>query len=715
MRIKNGDTNDTQMKKALLFALSLFFSPLVWSGQGGPDTYGYTWIDSNEPGGPTYGWVDIANPSSGIQIFGLGDDNVVGPFQIANNQEFHFYWYDVDRFWIGSNGYIAFNQVNIASPFPSIPTSGGPNDFIAGMMSDLKFDGAGNTAECWIGRSSDSTIISYINVPFWDVIPQGYSGSNTFQIILDGSDSSIYINVQQQTGTGFQVQGVIGIENLSGAIGLEHSFNQFPPANYSIRFEYPDVVTYQVTDGRVNWNGKEGNRGIFIPAGSPAMTLTTNVENSGNQPLSSFTATGKMISMQGSVLLTTSLSAPALNPGDDTTLAYPDTWSPGTAGIYTHQTAISGIAGDLVSANNSIDREIVAVDTTQTIITLDYTDGVSNTSLAWNGGNGGIAMYFVPPTHPAKITEMGFYHVSNLNASGFAAMLYRDDSPGGAPGTLLDSIYVTAANIQMNAYTTVPLSNPVTIPDSGVYVLWLMDGNDLRIGSTTNGPISRRSYEVLNGIWAAYRQFDNEDFLISITYEPEYIEDIGASSIYGPSGTVNSQELVRVYLRNFGQTVVNQFDVHYQLAQGPVITETYNGPGIAPNDSILFTFQTLMSLSPGSGDLCIWTSSTAIADANSGNDTTCTPIMIPSLVPEINETRFALYPNPATDHVIVDAREAIRPLGLEIYDAQGQIAGRYALPQGRKTPIPIASLAAGCYAYVLTNEHHRSVGTLVVQ
>ena len=110
VRIKNGDTNDTQMKKALLFALSLFFSPLVWSGQGGPDTYGYTWIDSNEPGGPTYGWVDIANPSSGIQIFGLGDDNVVGPFQIANNQEFHFYWYDVDRFWIGSNGYIAFKS-----------------------------------------------------------------------------------------------------------------------------------------------------------------------------------------------------------------------------------------------------------------------------------------------------------------------------------------------------------------------------------------------------------------------------------------------------------------------------------------------------------------------------------------------------------------------------------------------------------------------------
>ena len=187
------------MKKALLF-LSFCTAYLAFAGQGGPDAYGYTWIDSQEPGGPAYNWVDIANPSDGIQVFGLGDDNVVGPFFIANNHSFHYYWYDVNQFWIGSNGYIAFNQVNIASPFPSIPASGGPNDFIAGMMSDLKFDGAGNTAECWIGRSSDSTIISFIDVPFWDLTPQGYSGSNTFQIILDNSDSSIYINVQQQMG-----------------------------------------------------------------------------------------------------------------------------------------------------------------------------------------------------------------------------------------------------------------------------------------------------------------------------------------------------------------------------------------------------------------------------------------------------------------------------------------------------------------------------------
>lgn len=702
------------MKKALLF-FSLFIYTFAQSGQGGPDAYGYTWIDSNEPGGPTYGWIDIANPSSGIQVFGLGDDNVVGPFNMANNQPFHFYWYDVTQFWIGSNGYIAFNNVNIASPFPSIPASGGPNDFIAAMMSDLKFDGAGNPAECWIGRFTDSTIISYINVPFWDLTPAGYSGSNTFQIILDDSDSSIYINVQQQTGTGFQVQGVIGIENTTGGVGLEHSFNQFPSPLYSIKFEYPDVVTYQATDGRVNWNDNSKNKGVFVGANGAPIDLVTNVGNSGNQPLSPFTATGKIISSLGSTILTTSTSVPALSPGQDTTLTYPNSWSPGSPGTYVQQTTISGIAGDLVSSNNTLDREVVVIDTTQSSITLDYTNGVSNGSLSWNGGNGGVAMYFLPPTHPAKITQMAFYHVSNTGASSFSAMLYRDDGPNGSHGTLLDSVYVPAASILLNAYTTVPLTTPITIADSGVYVLWRMDGANLNIGSTNTGPTSRHAYEVLDGVWAAYRAFDTEDFLISLTYEPVYVEDIGASSIDNPTGNVTSPQLVRVYLRNYGQTPVNQFDVHYQLANGPVVTEAYNGSGIPANDSILFTFQTLMSLAPGSGDLCIWTSSSAIADANSGNDTTCTAITTPSSSLEEQKAPFTLYPNPARDVINIDAHEAIEPLGLEIYNAQGQIVGHYAVPQGQITKIRVDRLAAGCYTYVLTDQHQRTTGVLLIQ
>lgn len=703
------------MKKLLLLLTTLFIAFLsVQAGQGGPDAYGYTWIDSQEPGGPVYNWLDIANPVDGIQVLGLGDDNVVGPFQVSNGT-FQYYWYNVDRFWIGSNGYIAFNQVNIASPFPAIPTSGGPNDFIAGIMADLKFDGVGNNAECWISKMNDTTVISYINVPFWDLTPAQYSGLNSFQIILDNSDSSIYVNVQQQTGIGFQLQCSLGIENLSGAVGLQHSFNAFPPINYTIKYEYPSMVTYQVTDGKVNWNDQEDNKGVFVPAGGSALDLQTNIGNSGNQQIPSFTATGTIINNLGSNVLTTTATVPPLSPGADTTLMYPSTWTPGSQGHYTFRTTISGVPGDLVPTNNSIDREIVAVDTNQTAIVLDYTDGISTGSLSWNGGNGGVAMYFAPPTYPAEIVSASFYHTTNLNNSSFAAMLYRDDGPNGTRGTLLDSVYVPAASIILNGYTNVTFNTPALIPDSGVYVLWRMDGDGLNIGTTTNGPISRHAYEVLDGTWAAYRQFDTEDFIISLTYEPQFVEDIGASSIISPLGSITSPSLVSVYLRNFGQTIVNQFDINYQLSGGPIVTETYNGSGIAPNDSIQYTFQNLMSLAPGSGDLCIWTSSSAIADANSGNDTTCTAITIPISLTEEEDVQVQLYPNPASDRITVNGTNAKETFEMELYDVQGKKVGHYYLPPGVNTTVDVSSLPAGSYFYRLHGGTKDTMGTIVIR
>ena len=97
---------------------TLFFSVLVsvsaFAGQGGPDTWGYTWKDSNEPGGPVYSWIDIVS-EGGTEVKLLADDNSRGPFPM--NFDFTYYWYDVNQFWVGSNGYLLFQNGNIASPF----------------------------------------------------------------------------------------------------------------------------------------------------------------------------------------------------------------------------------------------------------------------------------------------------------------------------------------------------------------------------------------------------------------------------------------------------------------------------------------------------------------------------------------------------------------------------------------------------------------------
>ena len=220
------------MKKLLLILLCL---PLFMFSQtsGGPDGYGYTWVDSNNPNGPVYNWIDIESTNN--LVSGLGDDNIIGSFPI---EDFYYYWYPVASLSIGSNGFISFsNPQNIASPFPIIPTASGANDFIAPLLSDLTFTGTNNPGRCYIeNHNIDSTIISYVDVPFWQQANPQYTGSNTFQIILCHIDSTIVFQYKSMSGITNGNDITIGIESVAGSIGLQHSQDTYPSSLYSIKF-----------------------------------------------------------------------------------------------------------------------------------------------------------------------------------------------------------------------------------------------------------------------------------------------------------------------------------------------------------------------------------------------------------------------------------------------------------------------------------------------
>ena len=138
---------------------------------GGPDVYGNIWRDSNDPNGPSFNWIDISTSPNTVEIAGLADDNIVGPYFLPS--PFQFYWYTVDRFWIGSNGYLIFQNASFAHPFPIIPTPDPTkNNFLGPMMTDLNFDktgpATGNPASCyyWTSTAQDSVIVTWDSVPF---------------------------------------------------------------------------------------------------------------------------------------------------------------------------------------------------------------------------------------------------------------------------------------------------------------------------------------------------------------------------------------------------------------------------------------------------------------------------------------------------------------------------------------------------------------------
>ncbi|MEO8733874.1 MAG: hypothetical protein ABI373_06050, partial [Flavobacteriales bacterium] len=220
------------MNRLSSLVLAVLLPFMLLAGSGGPDQYGYIWKDSADPNGPVYSWIDIT--TDGTLVTGLGDDNVVGPLVMTGNMP--YYWYTVKNVWIGSNGYVAFNAGNIAASFPTLPSLGGTDNFMAAYMADFTFGGVGNPGQCYTYDTPQQLVISWIDVPFFSASSPGYTGSNTFQLIMDKGDSTITMQYQSCTGLNGSNGPVVGIESVTGDIGLARSQSLAPSANYAVRF-----------------------------------------------------------------------------------------------------------------------------------------------------------------------------------------------------------------------------------------------------------------------------------------------------------------------------------------------------------------------------------------------------------------------------------------------------------------------------------------------
>ena len=694
----------------LLSVPSLLASSLLIAASGGPDTYGYTWKDSNEPGGPVYNWIDIT--TTGVLVTGLADDNVVGPYVMTTNMP--FYWYDTKKVWIGSNGYLAFNGVNIASPFPLIPTAGGANDYVAGLMADLTFMGAGNTAQCYLKDDVNSTIVSYINVPFWTSAAPGYTGSNTFQFILDKSDSTITIQFQQQTGLTQNNDIGIGIESITGDIGLQHSADTYPPVNYAIRYYNPAVPLLTVIDASLEWNSFEGNQGVTLATNAAPFVMTVNVRNTGNAIVTNFDVTGSVRNTGGTVLATDVQSVGSIIPANDTVITYANTWQPTTPGTYRMEGQISGIANELIASNNLRIQELSVYDPTAPVLNIDWAGATDDgAGLGWDGGDGGVGTYISFPSYPAYISATTVRISSNTGPSGFTMKVFDDDGPNGAPGTLLDSVFVAGAQGGPGDHVY-PLSSPITLLSGGVYVQWYMQGPNVNIARDIVPPFSLHSYEVLANVWAEYRDRSIADFHLGVQVTVPPVLDAGCSAFFGLIDGLNvgGPTVVRTWVRNYGNQPINGFPVSYQFASEPVVTQNFGGPPIAPGDSSLFNFsQQFIPSVNGPATLCAWASYPGDSDAL--NDTNCVSINITVGIREADRELLSVHPVPANDVLVI---RGITERGLiRILDATGREVHRTTVtPSGGQVTMNVHDLPTGQYHLLLITEEHFHSARFVV-
>jgi subtilisin family serine protease len=178
---------------------------------GGPDAFGYVWVDSNEPGGPTYDWVDISGVGT---IMPTADDGTFGPYDLGF--DFPYYGNVYSQVSICTNGFITFEATSSA-PYSNgaMPNSGSPDLMVAPFWDDLNPSQGGN-----IYYYHDAANARF--VVQWDNVPHYFNtGSYTFQVLL--YESGVIVFQYDSFTDGSSV--TVGIENAGATDGLGILYN----------------------------------------------------------------------------------------------------------------------------------------------------------------------------------------------------------------------------------------------------------------------------------------------------------------------------------------------------------------------------------------------------------------------------------------------------------------------------------------------------------
>ncbi|KPJ52000.1 hypothetical protein AMJ39_08860, partial [candidate division TA06 bacterium DG_24] len=454
-------------------------------------------------------------------VAGLDDDNVVGPFPIGF--DFPYYWYDVNEFYVGSNGYISFSDDALeAHPFDPYPNPMRPNDVLAPLADDLLFgpDAWDSTACRYaVNPAADTCVIEYRNVPFWQVPP---FGNNTFQIILSKPDSTIRYQYYQQDPAVGSGSRAVGWEDQVGNWGYTYFPGVGNEIHAGLAIAIYDTATVEPPFDDVAVQAvMSANSGGFFTIAGEVLDIWADIANTGNQIESTFDVRMTVRDIGGMPVLQNTQTIVLLNPGEVTTVTFTP-WTPTIDGQYTI-TVENLLSGDMNPNNDEIAVECHVV-TLPAI--FDYTDGTFEDQKVWAGPEGGFANYFVPPRDSVRIAR---YEV-NISSGTACQDCYRlyvldDNGPGGLPGDTLAGDTLDYGGIP--GWQGADIFPKVEITDgSGFYVVWIhVPAANPWMGTDLTAPLSFQTWEY-TGAFAPSRWRYVEDCGIRCVVEPWSVPDV---------------------------------------------------------------------------------------------------------------------------------------------------------------------------------------------
>ncbi len=220
--------------------------PVEILASGGPDTFGYTWVDSDDPAGPSYDWVDISAVGTPVPFSPYTDDGTVGPLPIGFN--FPFYGNTFSEMYVCSNGFMSFtNGVLRTYTNQPLPNSGSsvPENMLAPLWDDMVYDeGDGNSAFYY---NDGSRFILQMYVRRIAAFTPPYY---LFQVILYPNGTIVY----QYHTLGTNVTScTIGIQNGDKTDGLTVVHNgAYLHETLAIRIAPPTMMTIDIKPGSID-------------------------------------------------------------------------------------------------------------------------------------------------------------------------------------------------------------------------------------------------------------------------------------------------------------------------------------------------------------------------------------------------------------------------------------------------------------------------------
>ena len=189
---------------ALLSALATLPHP-ARGDSGGPDQYGYTWVDSTFPNpGVAFSWID--GVAGGTDLLLTDDGCGTGP--VSFGFQFRFYGILYSSAWVCANGFLAFNT---PAGFPQFT-----DDFVAALGADLNPDPmyAPGTGHVFAKADTFSSPRQFILT--WDgTYTYGTTQRQTFEIVLienpTGEDGRILLQYKDLTNPPGHLTGIANI------------------------------------------------------------------------------------------------------------------------------------------------------------------------------------------------------------------------------------------------------------------------------------------------------------------------------------------------------------------------------------------------------------------------------------------------------------------------------------------------------------------------